>query len=712
MSTTEGENHSFKRLSEDDRECTKRRKTAAHSSGPTGTLCANCSDIDLFAILKGDHKGIPLEQGYEVWITRSSDPNVIWIWDEQPGCEFCEFISAAEIHLLPKDASKRPRYLQLDCGKSFYRHHNSWGRLPNLSSHVNIVFASLDEGPEHRRFRRSFPNDIVSFSVPTVAEMLNFQPSPLHVNEISAWVDLNNIQRHLQNCLRQHISCDQQKEKSSSQPSRLRLIDCSTRSIVTPSGDSPYVGLSYRWGESHSKPQEQQTDMLPANLPATIEDAIQVTRNLGFQYLWVDKYCVSQTDQSDFKHQIRQMHLIYRSAQITIIAGGSMDAGSGLAGISTPRANMQTKGRYGSLSLITFSLDPNGLVTLNRGWVDRGWTLQESYFSQRRLIFTEEQVLFDCDRGVVSEDLQHSQIQYTNPLQRWKTDVTETNVQKLIEGYTQRVLTSPDDIFNAFDGILAHLEQNEPPVRSHWGICSILDESGYLNGLLIGLCWVHGVQNEKIHRRLGFPSWSWAGWSYNSHASYDLQRKADTKLVIAHDLAIQVEKQSGLIETWKTFEEASPASTQRHHYSQRIHISAPSLKVRLVKSPIFMPYQGRRIYGHGGDVVRSEEDGCWPKWVYLDSPFENLELSPDTHGSEETRTCYAISLFSADRMKKMSDFSLVQNIFTMLLVSEVGTNWERVGFWQQSFESEEEAKVFEQWLQSSPTYKTRDFWIA
>jgi hypothetical protein len=191
-----------------------------------------------------------------------------------------------------------------------------------------------------------------------------------------------------------------------------------------------------------------------------------------------------------------------------------------------------------------------------------------------------------------------------------------------------------------------------------------------------------------------------------------LQRKADTKLVIAHGLAIQVEKQSGLIEAWKTFEEASPASTQRHHHSQRIHISAPSLKVRLVKSSTSVPYRGREIHGHCGKVVRSEEDVYWSEWPYLDTPFESLELSSDTHGFEETRTCHAILLFSADRMRDTYKNSLVYNTFAMLLVSKVGANWERVGLWQPSFESEEEAQVFEQWLQSSPTYKTRDFWIA
>ncbi|CAN9328299.1 unnamed protein product [Alternaria alternata] len=454
MSTTRRVNHFFKRILKGRQERTKDGKSAAHSSDLTETLCANCSDIDLFAILKGDHKGIPLESGYEVWITRSSDPTTIWIWDEQPGCEFCEFVSAAELHLLPKDASKR--------------------------------------------------------------------------------------------------------------------------------------------------------------------------------------------------------------------------------------------------------------------WIGRGWTLQEGYFSRRRLFFTDKQVLFDCERGVISEDLQLSQIQYVRPLQRAKPGLVEEDIQSLIEDYTRRVLTHSDDILNAFDGILADLEQNEPPIRSYWGIVMKSDSSGYLDGLLIGLCWFHPVQNEKIYRRLGFPSWSWAGWSYNPCVYYKLRRQADTKLVIAPSLAIRVEKQCGLFEAWKTFEEASPASTQRHDYSQRIHISAPSLKVRLLKGFSRMAYHGREIRGHCGWVVRSEEDedDYWSERTYLDTSLENLESSPDTYKSKETRTCHAIYLFSADRMRSARDFSLVHNIFSMLLVSKVGTNWERVGLWQQSFESDQEAQVFDQWLKSSPTYKTRDFWIA
>jgi hypothetical protein len=708
MSTTGFKNHAFKRILRSLRKRTASRNISTQSSGVVETLCANCSDIDLFAILKGDHKGIPLKLGREAWVTRSSDPTAIWTWDEQPGCQFCGFLSAAQIHLLSRNISKRPRYLQLDPGTGSYRDHKKFRHSTKLCSHVNIVFDTPDRGPEVHLF--GSPEDVVSFGMTTDIKAARFLPSLLEVNEIPTWLDLNRMEQRLQECLEYHASCLQREKTSSNRPSRLRVIDCFTRSIVTPPSDSPYVALSYCWGETHRTVEERQTDMLPAKLPATIEDAILVTRSLGFQYLWVDKYCILQADGSDFKHQIRQMHLIYRSAQITIIAGGSMDASSGLVGVSTPRANMQIKGRYDKLNLMTFSVWPWGSVLYTGGWNDRGWTLQESYFSQRRLIFTDEQVLFDCDRGVISEDLQHSQIPYLQSLEKWQQDSNGHDIYNMIEKYSTRVLTHDQDILNAFDGILADFDQQEPPTRSHWGIPLVIDASGYLNGLLIGLCWCQPIQNEKIHRRSGFPSWSWAGWLHNPYVDYRLRRQLDTELVVANGLVAHVEKHNGLVEDWKTFEKASPASTQRQHYSQRIHLSAPSIKIRLMVQESHLVFLNHTTDGHLGFVERSENDGYWSVGPLIDTPFKNLAL--DIRDSGGMRTCHAIYLFSADEMFEPYGNKYVHNIFSMLLVSKVGTNWERVGLWQPSFESEEEAGVFEQWLQSSPTYETRDFWIA
>jgi len=668
-------------------------------------LCANCSDIDLIAILKGNHEGIPLKKGHEVWITRSSDPTTIWIWKSQSGCEFCEFILATKVNLFPRNESLQPRYLQLDRGKSLMRVFTKSGPVTKLSSHVNIFYDFEDRKPELQV--ASHPSLVVPFGVSAEIKTPELQPSPLRVNEVPTWLHSSATRQYLQNCLTHHSTCNQQKETFSGRPSQLRVIDCHTRAIVRPSGDIPYAALSYRWGKSNGESHDLQTDILPARLPSTVEDAIRVTQSLGIRYLWIDAYCVLQKNEDDFKHQIRQMHLIYRSAQITIIADGDADASSGLLGVSIPRGNVQTKGRYNELNLVTFSPWPWALVYYTEGWFRRGWTLQEGYFSRRRLIFTEKQVLFDCDEGVISEDLQHSQIRYHSMLEKWQPNVDGETIYDLIESYTERALTYDVDILNAFDGILGEFEQQEPPIRSYWGIPLPFDTSGYLNGLLIGLCWRHDIQNEKVNRRLGFPSCSWAGWLHNPNAVYHIRRTPNTTLVVPKDLAILFEKKDGILQSLQDFEKASPNSTQRHHYSQRIFISAPSFKVMLRKRAVVGRHLGRVVHGHDASVLRGGGHDYWSEMARLDCPFENLKFSHVGTGAIEIRTCYAIFLFRAVDMKDRYN-EPVETVFAFLLVSRIGTNWERVGLWLQPFK----AKAGAEDPPVSSSYKKRDFWIA
>jgi hypothetical protein len=456
--------------------------------------------------------------------------------------------------------------------------------------------------------------------------------------------------------------------------------------------------------------------MLPEKLPSTIEDAIQVTRGLGFEFCWIDAYCITQSDETDFRHQIRQMHLIYRYAQVTIIAAGAMDAGSGLIGISRPRRSTQTRGQYNDLSLLTFSILPWQILMFFEGWNTRGWTFQEGFFSQRRLVFTDQQVLFDCDEGVISEDLQHSQIQYGSSLEKWQLDAEKNSVYELTTSYTQRNLTYDTDILNAFDGVLEEFGHQNPPIRSHWGVPLPRDGSGYFNGMLIGLCWSHTVQSGDSYRRPGFPSWSWAGWRHEIGMSYRLRMKYDTALTVAHGLTIQLERQDGLVQAWSTFEQASPSSTHRHLYSQRISLSAPSLVV-LLRKDSFRMYSSQTtapvglFEAHNAKVVRNEEDDCWEGDVELDNPFETIGLSHHIEEDIEVRICHAIYLFSASGLDA-PNVSLFGKTFALLLVSKVNTNWERVGVWIQSFPSEEGARVFETWLHEEATFQKRDFWIA
>jgi hypothetical protein len=116
----------------------------------------------------------------------------------------------------------------------------------------------------------------------------------------------------------------------------LRLIDVDKKKIVKGSLDrTRYVALSYVWGEDRMKWEMPRTRKaavradksgeeiieLPKVLPRTIRDAIEVTRVIGYHYLWVDSLCIIQDDEEDRDLQINMMDEIYSNADLTIAAG-------------------------------------------------------------------------------------------------------------------------------------------------------------------------------------------------------------------------------------------------------------------------------------------------------------------------------------------------------------------------------------------------------
>jgi hypothetical protein len=121
--------------------------------------------------------------------------------------------------------------------------------------------------------------------------------------------------------------------------SGFRLVDCEAGIITKPPKEFEYVALSYVWGSVSSasahdtKLQSRLEDNLPSDLPNTIKDAMKITIQLGYRYLWVDKYCINQDPAyPDFKTQLGQMDLIYHGAVVTIIAAAGDDADYGIPG--------------------------------------------------------------------------------------------------------------------------------------------------------------------------------------------------------------------------------------------------------------------------------------------------------------------------------------------------------------------------------------------
>ena len=97
--------------------------------------------------------------------------------------------------------------------------------------------------------------------------------------------------------------------------------------VMDSAETGPWVALSHCWGtrSDHFKTttanfQDRQSKIAFDSLPATFQDAAVVTRNLGFQYLWIDSLCILQDDYEDWAHEASRMHEYYRDSTLTIAA--------------------------------------------------------------------------------------------------------------------------------------------------------------------------------------------------------------------------------------------------------------------------------------------------------------------------------------------------------------------------------------------------------
>lgn len=69
------------------------------------------------------------------------------------------------------------------------------------------------------------------------------------------------------------------------------------------------------------------------DLQNTIIDAMYACMKINHRYLWIDSLCIIQDDKDDLSEQIACMSDIYSGASLTIIAGWSDNADSGLPGV-------------------------------------------------------------------------------------------------------------------------------------------------------------------------------------------------------------------------------------------------------------------------------------------------------------------------------------------------------------------------------------------
>ncbi|KAK0667408.1 heterokaryon incompatibility protein-domain-containing protein [Cercophora samala] len=125
---------------------------------------------------------------------------------------------------------------------------------------------------------------------------------------------------------------------------KIRLVD--SRDITLSEGQPlpAYLTLSHSWGpNSHTQIKATSTNIWVLRrglsfrqLSKTFQDAVMVTRELGFGYIWIDSLCIIQDDRHDWDRESSMMASIYQNSFLTLSATRCAD---GHGGFFSPFSN-------------------------------------------------------------------------------------------------------------------------------------------------------------------------------------------------------------------------------------------------------------------------------------------------------------------------------------------------------------------------------------
>ncbi|RYP78784.1 hypothetical protein DL770_006843 [Monosporascus sp. CRB-9-2] len=305
-----------------------------------------------------------------------------------------------------------------------------------------------------------------------------------------------------------------------------------------------YVALSHCWGkpnpntpaitktELNNKPCRMQG--IPMDeMSRNFQDAVEVTRNLGYQYLWIDSLCIIQDDLQDWAIESAKMAEVYSRASLTIAAANSASAAEGFL---KPRYKPKTvtlpyRAAPGVILGHFTIAEPRQedamefrdhfQADVDRGpLAARGWTLQERLLARRTLFFGKDQLHWECRSARWSESTRTEPIRYLAssapglvalrglPIFGSNVELDRAKLlndwYRILEEFTRRDLTKREDKLPALSGIAKAVRQ---------GLGNNLDTT-YQAGLWThdlprALLWTTFAPDTGTGATLPGPSWSW-----------------------------------------------------------------------------------------------------------------------------------------------------------------------------------------------------------
>ncbi|KAH6619919.1 heterokaryon incompatibility protein-domain-containing protein [Boeremia exigua] len=452
-------------------------------------LCTGCrkllSTLDLATARVKSEAGVQNDGVYHY-----KDP----VYKSEDACRVCAFFalvlgtSAVEY----SSASVRIRVVDLPI-VSFEislrrRIGNGFGttQLPREWSHSILIWSSEPlpgkpdfEGADTTMSRQ---DDAAPENIARLLEgRLPFQKA--NDNQMFEW-----LRNRLKVC-RSHKECQRSLEAVPSShrtplPTRVLLIErndpCDTftirlQTIVGQYGD--YLALSHCWGQAGVPLRTTKENLTKHTraiefdaLPPTFRDAITVTSELGYNYLWIDSLCIVQDDEVDWNREANRMGIVYANAQAVIGASHAKDASYGLFMTRTPTKSwftvrMEARTSDSETCELTLaapdSTHSRRCDPTNGPLAQRAWGFQEQALAKRVLWFTDGEVVWQCRRAVVSETgVRLRTIDWEKELTDWLWVITQ---------YSSRRVTKFRDRHIALYGLVELIRELNPGYRYEHG---------------------------------------------------------------------------------------------------------------------------------------------------------------------------------------------------------------------------------------------------
>ncbi|KAK3351878.1 heterokaryon incompatibility protein-domain-containing protein [Neurospora tetraspora] len=196
----------------------------------------------------------------------------------------------------------------------------------------------------------------------------------------------------------------------------------------------PYLTLSHSWAltgsslrlttkniEDWQKPEAAEHGGIPIDgLAQTFLDAMRITQQLGYRYIWIDSLCIMQDSSEDWKREAQTMAAVYGNSLLTIFASGMGMAGGQGANADTcfsvrnplkvysPIITSPLCEENASFYAIREKYEPNVDEMLwganqKNPLLSRGWIVQERLLSPRIIYYGADELYWECRLHEVSE---------------------------------------------------------------------------------------------------------------------------------------------------------------------------------------------------------------------------------------------------------------------------------------------------------------------